>query len=122
METLEELVPFVREIVSQKPNRGLLKVYVVGSVLALLGTVIGLVETMCHPFSSGGMTDADIDLLLSRRQRTVVAELQDSMTEEGEKKQEEEKEEKEEMARTPVIISKMQGPSQRISANRLHAS
>lgn len=120
METLEELVPFVREMVSQKPGRGLLKVYLVGSVLALLGTVLGLVETVCHPFSSGGMTDADIDLLLSRRQRTVEAELQHSMTEEKEEKKEEE--EKVEMARTPLTISKMQGQSQRTSANRLHAS
>lgn len=121
METLDELVPFVREMVSQKPSRGLLKVYLVGSVLAVLGTVLGLVETMCHPFSSGGMTDADIDLLLSsRRQRTVEAEVQHSMMEKKEEKKEEEEEE--ERARTPVTISKTQGASQRISANRLHAS
>lgn len=117
MENLEELVPFVREMLSQKPSRGLLKVYLVGSVLALLGGVVGLVETVCYPFSSAGMTDADMDLLLSQRQRLVQAELQRRMAEE---KQEEE--EKAEKGRTHMMMSEMHRMSQRPSANRLHAS
>lgn len=114
MENLEELVPFVKEMLKQKSSRGLLKVYLVGSVLALLGTVIGLVEIVCHPLSHAGMTDAEIDLLLSQRQRLVDTELQLGMAEE--KKEEEEK------GRTHVIISKTHRMSQRTSANRLHAS
>lgn len=116
MENLEELVPFVKEMLKQKSSRGLLKVYLVGSVLALLGTVIGLVEIVCHPLSHAGMTDAEIDLLLSQRQRLVDTELQLGMAEE---KKEEEEEEK---GRTHVIISKTHRMSQRTSANRLHAS
>uniref|UniRef100_A0A3B4Y0X9 G0/G1 switch 2 n=2 Tax=Seriola lalandi dorsalis TaxID=1841481 RepID=A0A3B4Y0X9_SERLL len=54
MENIQELIPFAKEMLSQKPRRGLLKVYLVGSVFAVLGTIIGLVETVCHPFSSGG--------------------------------------------------------------------
>uniref|UniRef100_A0A8D0D3J7 G0/G1 switch 2 n=1 Tax=Sander lucioperca TaxID=283035 RepID=A0A8D0D3J7_SANLU len=53
MESMQELIPFAKELLSQKPSRGLLKVYLVGSVFAVLGTVIGLVETVCHPFFSG---------------------------------------------------------------------
>uniref|UniRef100_A0A3Q3WD24 G0/G1 switch 2 n=1 Tax=Mola mola TaxID=94237 RepID=A0A3Q3WD24_MOLML len=52
MGNMEEVISFTKEMLRQKPSRGLLKVYVVGSVFALLGTVIGIVETMCHPFSS----------------------------------------------------------------------
>lgn len=120
MENLEELVPFVKEMLSQKPSRGLLKVYLVGSVLAVLGTVIGLVETVCHPFSSAGKMDAEIDLLLSQRKRLVDTELQRGMVEEKEK--DEEEEEEKEKGRTHVIISKTHRMSQRTSANRLHAS
>lgn len=126
MENVEELVPFVKEMLSQKPSRGLLKVYLVGSVLALLGTVIGLVETVCHPFSSAGTTDADLNLLLSQRQRLVNTELQRSMAEKEEEeekeKEKEEEEEEEEKGHTSMIISKMHRKNQRTSANRLHAS
>uniref|UniRef100_A0A3Q1EJP7 G0/G1 switch 2 n=1 Tax=Acanthochromis polyacanthus TaxID=80966 RepID=A0A3Q1EJP7_9TELE len=52
MESIQELIPFAKEMLSQKPSRGLLKVYLVGSLFAVLGTVVGLVETMCHPFLS----------------------------------------------------------------------
>uniref|UniRef100_A0A3Q3T314 G0/G1 switch 2 n=1 Tax=Mastacembelus armatus TaxID=205130 RepID=A0A3Q3T314_9TELE len=41
MENMQELIPFAREMLSKKPNRGMLKVYLVGSVFAVLGTVIG---------------------------------------------------------------------------------
>uniref|UniRef100_A0A673A5Y8 Uncharacterized protein n=1 Tax=Sphaeramia orbicularis TaxID=375764 RepID=A0A673A5Y8_9TELE len=35
METMQELIPFAKEMLSQKPARGLLKVYLVGSVFAV---------------------------------------------------------------------------------------
>uniref|UniRef100_A0A671W3V3 G0/G1 switch 2 n=1 Tax=Sparus aurata TaxID=8175 RepID=A0A671W3V3_SPAAU len=44
MENMQELIPFAKEMLSQRPSRGLLKVYLVGSVFAVLGTVIGLVS------------------------------------------------------------------------------
>lgn len=116
MENLEELVPFVREMLGQKPSRGLLKVYLVGSVVALLGTVLGLVETVCHPFSSAG---PDMDLLLSGRQRTAEAEPQHG---EKEEREDEEKVEVEETAHTQATVPKPLRTSQRAAANRLHAS
>ncbi|XP_066454777.1 G0/G1 switch protein 2-like [Eleutherodactylus coqui] len=53
METMHELIPFAKEMLSQKPNKKLVKMYVLGSVLAFFGVVIGLVETICSPFSGG---------------------------------------------------------------------
>ncbi|NP_001290144.1 G0/G1 switch protein 2 isoform X1 [Meleagris gallopavo] len=52
METMHELIPFAKEMLSQKPNRKMVKLYVLGSVLAFFGVVIGLVEAVCSPFTS----------------------------------------------------------------------
>ncbi|KAM8975860.1 G0/G1 switch protein 2 [Pelodytes ibericus] len=57
METIHELIPFAKEMLSQKPNRKMVKIYVLGSVLAFFGVVIGLVETVCSPFA--GRDDAE---------------------------------------------------------------
>ncbi|NXS37773.1 G0S2 protein, partial [Pomatostomus ruficeps] len=59
METMHELIPFAKEMLSQKPNRKMVKLYMLGSVLAFLGVVIGLVETVCSPFSSEGRTQEE---------------------------------------------------------------
>ncbi|XP_051890832.1 G0/G1 switch protein 2 [Pristis pectinata] len=52
MEMMSELIPFAREMLNQRPNRKMLKIYAVGTVLAFLGVVVGLVETVCSPFTS----------------------------------------------------------------------
>ncbi|XP_036768329.1 G0/G1 switch protein 2 [Manis pentadactyla] len=52
METVQELVPLAKEMMAHKSGRKLVKLYVLGSVLALLGVVLGLVETLCSPFSA----------------------------------------------------------------------
>lgn len=51
MGAVSELVPFAREILSQKPNRKMVKIYAVGTALALIGAVLGLLETVCSPFA-----------------------------------------------------------------------
>ncbi|GAA6225594.1 G0/G1 switch protein 2 [Lates japonicus] len=123
MENIQEFIPFAKEMLSQKPRRGLLKVYLVGSILAVLGTVIGLAETVCHPFSSGEPLDAEMVLMLAREQRTVEAETQHNVG-----GQEEEEEEEKELAHENGVtaqsktLSKTLTPSQRSMANRLHAS
>ncbi|XP_029989516.1 G0/G1 switch protein 2 [Sphaeramia orbicularis] len=121
METMQELIPFAKEMLSQKPARGLLKVYLVGSVFAVLGTVIGLVQTVCQPFMSDEPMDAELVLALARDQRTVQT-----------LRLEEEEEEEEEEAAAPVhqdgataqttTLSKTPGLNQRSSGKRLHAS
>ncbi|CAL8326059.1 unnamed protein product [Merluccius merluccius] len=50
METIAEMIPFAKEMLSHRPGRGLVKVYLLGSTLALLGAVGGLVETVFLPF------------------------------------------------------------------------
>lgn len=126
MESMQELIPFAKEMLSQKPSRGLLKVYLVGSVFAVLGTVIGLVETVCHPFSSGEPMDAEMVLMLAREQRTVEAETQHSVR--GQEKEEKEEEQEEELthengaATQSMNLYKAHRLSQRSIANRLHAS
>ncbi|NWV95426.1 G0S2 protein, partial [Machaerirhynchus nigripectus] len=61
METVHELIPFAKEMLSQKPNRKMVKLYMLGSVLAFFGVVIGLVETVCSPFSSEGRIEEEED-------------------------------------------------------------
>lgn len=71
MDTMYEIIPFAKEMLAQKPSRRMLKVYLVGSVIAFLGTVLGLVETICQPFSSGEPLDAELALLIAREQKTL---------------------------------------------------
>lgn len=120
---MEELIPFAKEMLSQRPSRGLLKVYLVGSVFALLGTVIGLVETVCHPFS-GETLDADMAFMLTQKQRPAEAQLQHQDEEREEKKivEEEKLAQKNEDKAQTMTLSKPRTFSQRSSANRLHAS
>nr|XP_006118818.1 G0/G1 switch protein 2 [Pelodiscus sinensis] len=52
METMQELIPFAKEMLRQKPTSKMVKIYMLGSVLAFFGVVISLVETVCSPFAS----------------------------------------------------------------------
>lgn len=66
-----ELFPFIREMLRQKPSRGLLKVYLVGSVLAVLGSVLGLLELVFQPFSSD---DPELSSLMTRLDKHKLSE------------------------------------------------
>ncbi|XP_059185112.1 G0/G1 switch protein 2-like [Centropristis striata] len=121
MESLQEVIPFAKELLSQKLNRGLLKVYLVGSVFAVLGTVIGLVETVCQIFSSGEPLDAEMVLMLAQKQRTVEAEMQCSVGGQEEEKEEELTNENGAMTQS-MKLHKTHTLKQRSTANRLHAS
>ncbi|KAM7402796.1 hypothetical protein PAMP_018007 [Pampus punctatissimus] len=124
MESIQEFIPFAKEMLSQKPSRGMLKVYLVGSLFAILGTVIGLVETVCHPFSSGEPMDAEMVLMLAKEQRTVQAKTKHSVRGQDEEVvEEDEEEEKKKLATTQsMTLSKTHRLNQRSMANRLHAS
>lgn len=119
---MEELIPFAKEMLSQRPSRGLLKVYLVGSVFALLGTVIGLVQTVCHPFSSGETLDTEMVFMLTQKQRPAEAQLQHQDEEREEKEIMEELAQKNEDKAQTMTLSKPRTLSQRSLANRLHAS
>ncbi|XP_055465124.1 G0/G1 switch protein 2 [Psammomys obesus] len=69
MESVQELIPLAREMMAQKPRGKLVKLYVLGSVLALFGVVLGLVETVCSPFTAASRL---------REQEAAVAELREA--------------------------------------------
>ncbi|XP_004648881.1 G0/G1 switch protein 2 [Octodon degus] len=66
METAQDLIPLAKDLVAQKPTGKLVKLYVLGSMLALFGAVLGLVETVCSPFSAASRL---------REEEAAVAEL-----------------------------------------------
>ncbi|KAL4645872.1 G0/G1 switch protein 2-like [Arapaima gigas] len=112
METFQEFLPFAKEMLSQRRGSGMVKVYLVGSVLALFGVVIGLVETVCQPFSAQeGSLDEELPQLAApeqrlprpekrRRRRAEVAALEGNATQ----------------TKPSAAVQR------RNSANRLHAS
>ena len=46
----EDIIPFAKEMLRQRPSQGMLKIYILGSTLAMLGMVGGLVEKVFLPF------------------------------------------------------------------------
>ena len=61
MGVVADLIPFTKEILRQRTHRGLLKVYLLGSMLVLLGVVGGLVETVLLPFLEGKPQNSEED-------------------------------------------------------------
>ncbi|KAM3838570.1 G0/G1 switch protein 2 [Vipera latastei] len=95
METMQELIPFAKEMLSQKPNGKMVKLYMLGSMLAFFGVVISLVETVCRPFTSEGKLEEEEEeeedekkkrpaLPLTKREQKVevVAQKQEDMIQE----------------------------------------
>ncbi|XP_068997935.1 G0/G1 switch protein 2 [Embiotoca jacksoni] len=62
MDSFGEIIPFAKEMLQQRSGRSLLKIYVLGSTLAVLGAAGGLVGTILLPFAAGDAADADADL------------------------------------------------------------
>ncbi|KAL4658659.1 G0/G1 switch protein 2 [Arapaima gigas] len=109
METMQELHSFAKDRLSQVSKRPMLKVYLVGAVVAVLGTVLGLLETISQPFSSGDTLDEDL----------VWPTLQEKRAVEDQRQSQEEAE----VLKTEPKKLEMRGESgKRSSANRLHAS
>ncbi|NWV38850.1 G0S2 protein, partial [Grantiella picta] len=77
METMHELIPFAKEMLSQKPNKKMVKLYMLGSVLAFFGVVIGLVETVCSPFSSGDTIEEEKDKPAPPREQKLPQRRED---------------------------------------------
>ncbi|XP_072504046.1 LOW QUALITY PROTEIN: G0/G1 switch protein 2 [Notamacropus eugenii] len=59
METVQELIPLAKEMMAQKPKGKMIKIYVLGSVLAFFGVMIRLMETVCSPFCSNRWLQED---------------------------------------------------------------
>ncbi|NWS48168.1 G0S2 protein, partial [Probosciger aterrimus] len=84
METMHELIPFAKEMLSQKPNRKMVKLYMLGSVLAFFGVVIGLVEAVCSPFTSEGRLEEE-KRPAPRREQTLPHKQEDLILEKSKK-------------------------------------
>ncbi|XP_070825186.1 G0/G1 switch protein 2 [Chaetodon trifascialis] len=117
METIGEIIPFAKEMLNQRPNRGMLKIYMLGSTLAMLGVVGGLVETVLLPFADQeSVEDTLAELMMERKKEkkqvltshTALArpEVVDVL----------------ETAAIEVKAKHLVTAGQRSSANRLHAS
>nr|ACI68607.1 lymphocyte G0/G1 switch protein 2 [Salmo salar] len=74
METMNEIIPFAKEILSQRPSRGMMKVYLLGSTLALFGVVGGLVEKVCMPFCEQEPLDGEIMKLITEEKKRQMLE------------------------------------------------
>ncbi|XP_071021990.1 G0/G1 switch protein 2-like [Oncorhynchus clarkii lewisi] len=74
METMNEIIPFAKEIMSQRPSRGMMKVYLLGSTLALFGVVGGLVETVCMPFCDQEPLDEEMIKLITEEKKRQMLE------------------------------------------------
>ena len=79
METVHELIPFAREMLSQKPSRKMVKLYVLGSLLAFFGVVIGLVETVCSPFTSEGRLEEEEEKKPASTREQMLAQKQEDL-------------------------------------------
>ncbi|KAG9269127.1 G0/G1 switch protein 2 [Astyanax mexicanus] len=50
METMHEIIPFAKEMLSAGPSKGSMKIYLVGGTFAVLGMVSGMMEVACSLF------------------------------------------------------------------------
>lgn len=79
METIGEIIPFAKEMLNQRPSRGMLKIYMLGSTLAMLGLVGGLVETVLLPFVEQETTE-DTPAELSMKEKKDKKQMLKSHT------------------------------------------
>lgn len=110
MESLGEVIPFAKEMLNQRPSKHMLKIYMLGSSLALLGLVGGLVKTLLLPFVEQQIvTEPPAELIWEKQQRRnpelanpAVMDMQEPFV--------------------PKAASTRLPAGQRSAANRLHAS
>lgn len=110
MESLGEMIPFAKEMLNQRPSKHMLKIYMLGSSLALLGLVGGLVETLLMPFVEQQMVTEPPAWFMGENQQRWNPELSHVAVLD---------------MHTPldIMVASTHLPAgQRNSANRLHAS
>ncbi len=60
MDTMHELIPFAKELLSAGPSKGSLKVYLVGGTFAVLGMMSGVVQVASSFFPDHEEPDFEI--------------------------------------------------------------
>ncbi|XP_014328821.1 G0/G1 switch protein 2-like [Xiphophorus maculatus] len=116
MESISDIIPFAKDLLSQKPTRSMLKIYMLGSTLAVLGMVGGMVEMIFLPFEEDRTTEEELEQLLIENKKkkdvptadttSVRIEAEDMMA----------------VVKSEVKVKHPGTALQRSSANRLHAS
>ncbi|KAK5895154.1 hypothetical protein CesoFtcFv8_011772 [Champsocephalus esox] len=88
MDTFGEIIPFAKEMLTQRPSLSMLKLYMLGSTLVVLGVVGGLVETVLLPFGEQEtVEDAPGELIMEKNETekkpymTVVSPEEDDVYE-----------------------------------------
>ncbi|XP_071381670.1 G0/G1 switch protein 2 [Centroberyx affinis] len=117
METIGEIVPFAKEMLAQRPSRGMVKIYMLGTTLALFGVVGGLLETVCLPFvEQEAVEDREVELIVEeKKEKKQMSESQITLISPDAV---EELETIEIRAKAKHLVA----AGQRSKANRLHAS
>ncbi|KAM7405250.1 hypothetical protein PAMP_012526 [Pampus punctatissimus] len=81
METIGEIIPFAKEMLNQKPSRSMLKIYMLGSTLAMLGVVSGLLETVLLPFMEHDPAeDTPVEMMMMIEKKKVKKQVLKSHT------------------------------------------
>ncbi|XP_033943635.1 G0/G1 switch protein 2 [Pseudochaenichthys georgianus] len=83
MDTFGEIIPFAKEMLTQRPSLSMLKLYMLGSTLVVLGVVGGLVETVLLPFGEQEtVEDAPGELIMEKKpDMTAVSPEEDDVYE-----------------------------------------
>ncbi|XP_026777015.1 G0/G1 switch protein 2 [Pangasianodon hypophthalmus] len=77
MEMMQEIIPFAREMLSARPSKGAMKVYLVGGTFAVLGIMSGMVEAACSLFPD--QEESTLTKLMEET-ITVTAQTQEPQT------------------------------------------
>lgn len=116
MESTRDIIPFAKEMLRQTPSWSVLKIYMLGSTLAMLGMVGGLVEMILLPFFDNDTTEEERAKFFMEQTKEKKTSKPDSAlvhTEFGDMTG---------AAWSNVKAKHRETAVQRSSANRLHAS
>lgn len=116
MESMSDIIPFAKDLLSQKPTRSMLKIYMLGSTLAVLGMVGGMVEMIFLPFEEDRTIEEKLEQLLieNKKQKNVPTADTTAVHTEAEDVMA--------VVVSEVKVKHLGTALQRSSANRLHAS
>ncbi|KAI7794483.1 G0/G1 switch protein 2 [Triplophysa rosa] len=78
MDTMHEIIPFAKEMLSAGPSKGCLKVYLVGSTFAVLGIMSGVVQMASSFFPD--QEEPDFEMLKEQEVITVKEQILEPQT------------------------------------------
>ncbi|XP_054912820.1 G0/G1 switch protein 2 [Poeciliopsis prolifica] len=109
MESISDIIPFAKDLLRQKPTRSMLKIYMLGSTLAVLGMVGGMVEMIFLPFVEDRTIEEELEQLLIENKKKKDVPTTDITSVHT-------------ILMSEAKVKHLGTALQRNSANRLHAS